>query len=222
MNWIYELPFGPHRSLLGGLQNPLARKALEGWEIAGVTRLQSGTPSSWGSFATFNGNGSGVVLHNITAREIQDMVGIYKITGTDSKGLVYYLPPPTPGAKVGDNLITNTQAAFNVNGLTPAQVDPTKPYIGPAAAGEMGWLGYYYNPWRKFLDVSLIKKTKVGERAEVEFRAQALNVLNMVNFNAGSSNTSSSFGQIGSAYRDISGTVDPGGRMLEFALKINF
>jgi hypothetical protein len=222
MNWIFELPVGPHRALLGGVRNPIARKAMEGWEIAGVTRLQSGTPSFWGGFGTFNGNSSGVVLHNITAREIQDMVGIYKITGTDGKGLVYFLPPPTPGAKVGDSLITNTQAAFNVNGLTPAQVDPNKPYIGPAAAGQMGWLGYFYNPWRKFLDASLIKKTKVRERGEIEFRAQALNVLNMVNFNSGSLNTSSSFGQIGSAYRDISGTVDPGGRMLEFVLKINF
>jgi hypothetical protein len=222
MNWIYELPFGPHRALLGGMHNPIARKMLEGWELAGVARLQSGTPFYWSSFATFNTNGSGVILHNITAGQIQDMVGIYKITGADGKGLVYFLPPPTPGAKVGDNFITNTQAAFNANGLNPSQVDQTKPYIGPASAGQMGWLGYFYNPWRHFFDLSLIKKTKIHERGEIEFRAQALNVLNMVNFNAGSGNTSSSFGQITSAYRDISGTVDPGGRMLEFVLKINF
>jgi hypothetical protein len=30
------------------------------------------------------------------------------------------------------------------------------------------------------------------------------------------------FGQVGSAYRDISGTVDPGGRILEFVLRVNF
>jgi len=56
----------------------------------------------------------------------------------------------------------------------------------------------------------------------VEFRAQALNVFNLTNFLPGAGNTSSTFGQVTSAYRDISGTVDPGGRILEFVLRINF
>ena len=56
----------------------------------------------------------------------------------------------------------------------------------------------------------------------MEFRAQALNVFNLTNFSSGSSNSSSSFGQVISAYRDISGTVDPGGRILEFVRRVNF
>jgi hypothetical protein len=62
------------------------------------------------------------------------------------------------------------------------------------------------------------------------FKAQALDVFNWTNFlpdNAsigGSSTTTigSSFGQIGNAYRDISGTVDPGSRILEFVMRLNF
>jgi hypothetical protein len=37
-----------------------------------------------------------------------------------------------------------------------------------------------------------------------------------------SANIGTSLGQVTSAYRDISGTVDPGGRILEFVLRVNF
>src|SRR6266516_2711498 len=36
-NWIYELPFGPGKSLLRGARG-FGRKAIEGWETAGVVR----------------------------------------------------------------------------------------------------------------------------------------------------------------------------------------
>jgi hypothetical protein len=87
-------------------------------------------------------------------------------------------------------------------------------------------LGYNYylrGPWQKHLDVSLVKKTKIGERANVEVRAQALNVLNITNFYLGSVTVNgTSFGQITSAFRDTSNAVDPGGRILEFVLRVNF
>ena len=56
----------------------------------------------------------------------------------------------------------------------------------------------------------------------MEFRVQALDVLNLTNFLPGSLNTSSSFGQVTTAYRDINGTVDPGSRIIEFVLRLNF
>jgi len=46
--------------------------------------------------------------------------------------------------------------------------------------------------------------------------------LNLTNFLPGANTTSSTFGQITSAYRDISGTVDPGSRIIEFVLRVNF
>jgi hypothetical protein len=39
---------------------------------------------------------------------------------------------------------------------------------------------------------------------------------------AGSNNTNSWFGPTASAYRDAPGTVDPGGRILEFVASTNF
>ena len=56
----------------------------------------------------------------------------------------------------------------------------------------------------------------------MEFRAQALNVFNITNFLPGGNTTSSGFGQITTAYQDLSGTVDEGGRILEFVLRVNF
>jgi len=113
-------------------------------------------------------------------------------------------------------------AAFNVGGLTPAQVNPNAPYISPAPAGQLGWEGYLYLPWQHHFDASISKHTRIGEKVDLLISARALNVLNVTNFLPGANTTSSSFGQITSAYRDISGTVDPGGRILEFQARVNF
>ena len=53
--------------------NKVFKKALEGWELAGVIRIQSGTPLFWSSLATVNQNSSGVVLHNITQKQLQSL-----------------------------------------------------------------------------------------------------------------------------------------------------
>ncbi|MCX6632041.1 MAG: TonB-dependent receptor [Candidatus Solibacter sp.] len=215
-NYIYELPFGHGKRFFGTGGNPVIRKAVEGWELAGVIRIQSGLPFFLSSLATFNGNGSGIVLHNITSRELQDSVNIRKTTGTDGKGIVYYLP---------QSLVENTQAAYNTGGKTPADLDKSKPYISGAEAGQLGWRGYLYQNWNRFYDMSVVKRTRIGEGAKnVEFRATALNVFNVTNFGNGGaySNIGASFGQVTGAYRDISGTVEPGGRILEFMLRLNF
>jgi hypothetical protein len=213
-NWIYELPIGPGQRLFGNAHG-FFRKALEGWETAGVIRVQSGLPFFFSSLGTFNQNGDGVQLYNMTAGELQKMVNINKTTAADLKGIVYYLP---------QTLIENTQAAFNVGGKTPAQLDTAKPYIGPATVGTVGWNGYLYQNWNRFFDASLVKRTRIRESMNVEFRATALNVFNMTNFgnNGAYANIGSTFGQVTGAYRDISGTVEPGGRILEFMLRFNF
>ena len=227
-NYIYELPFGPGRHFLSGVSNKVVKKAIEGWEIAGVARLQSGVPIGLSGFSTVDGSGSGVVLHNITLKQLQNEVGIVKTQNPTSPYVpqVYYLPKPV--APVGltssnnTNLIDNTWAAFGNQSLTPAQVDTSAPYIGPAAPGQWGCLCNIYSQGQKHLDVSLIKVTHIRESVTLEFRAQALNVLNIANFLPGSSNSSSSFGTVSSAYRDISGTFDPGGRILEAVMRVNF
>ena len=48
-----------------------------------------------------------------SASDLQKMVNIRKTTGTDGKGIVYYLP---------QSLINNSLAAFNTGGFTPARI----------------------------------------------------------------------------------------------------
>ena len=231
INSIYELPFGPGRQFLGNVHNLIARKALQGWQISGVMRLQSGTPLFLGGLGTFNATttASGVILHNITAQQLQSEVGVYKtnIQGSNG-GTVFYLPPPATLSANGvnstnnTNIITNTMAAFNEGGFTTAQVDPSAPYISPAPAGQLGWEGQVYLPWQKHVDLDLQKNTRIGERAEVQISARFLNALNITNFLPTASSNSSTFGQTTAAYRDISGTVDPGARIVEFLVRVNF
>jgi hypothetical protein len=229
MNWVYELPFGPKRRFLNQIGNPIARKAMEGWELASVTRLQSGSPIRLTSGRdTFNQNDSGVILHNITASQLQSMMSIRKITlaataTSGPLGAVLYLP---------QSIIDNTNAAFEVNGKTLKDLNPNAPYIGPAdQAGQLGERIFLYGPWQQKWDFSLVKKTNITERANVEFRMQALNAINRTNFllfTPGNGITTTlgvnatGFGQTTGAYRDLSNTNDPGGRIIEFSLRLNF
>jgi hypothetical protein len=228
-NYIYELPFGPGRHFLSNPGNKVVKKMVEGWEIAGVARVQSGTPIQiGGGFATVNGNSSGVFLHNITLKQIQSLYNIDK-TQNPVSGIpqVYFLPPPVAPTGLtsanNTNLIDNSWAAFGTNNLTPAQLNTSAPYISPAGAGQWGGFDYVYANWQRHFDVSLIKVTHIKESVTIEFRAQALNVANITNFLPGTlSTTSTSLGVVSSAYRDISGTYDPGGRILEGVLRVNF
>src|SRR5206468_2916021 len=139
-NWIYEMPFGHGKHFLGSVRNPFFRKTVEGWATAAVVRIQSALPFFINGFGTFNSSGvstttllsptSGISLHNITSRELQDSVAIRKTTGADGKGIVYFLP---------QDLINNSLAAFQQGGKTLADLDLTKPYVGPAPAGTLGW-----------------------------------------------------------------------------------
>lgn len=230
-NWIYQLPFGPGRAL--STSNRVLSKIVEGWQLAGVVRIQSGTPLFLSGLGTFNGTtgtGAGVVLHNITLKQLQDQVGVYKTSQPGPNGgIIYYLPPPSTSSTAGlnsgnnTNLIQNTEAAFNQNGLTPAQIDPNAPYISPAPAGQMGGQMYLYAPWQRHFDLNLQKEVKLSERFGLQIRVSALDVLNMTNFLPTSNdNAGATFGQITSAYRDISGTVDPGARIIEWLVRLNF
>jgi hypothetical protein len=230
MNWVYELPFGPKRYFLGRVGSPVARKAIEGWELASVTRVQSGAPVRLTSGRNpFNQMDGGVILHNLTAGQLQDMMSIRKVnlaaTTTSPKplGAVFYLP---------QSLVDNTLAAFEIGGKTLKDLDPNAPYIGPAdQPGQLGSRVYLYGPWQQKWDFSLVKKTSIGERTNLEFRMQALNAFNLTNFllfvpgngvttTLGVNNTG--FGQTSGAYRDLSNTNDPGGRIIEFSLRLNF
>ncbi len=223
LNWIYELPIGRGHRFLGGVQNRVAQKAMEGWQLASIVRLQGGTPIMLTSGrSTFNSGDGGVVLYNLTQRQLQDMMSITKFTNAQGVGEVRYLPQA---------LISNTLAAFDLPGSPIAGLDPTKPYLGPPIAGQLAPRAFLYGPMQQRWDFALTKKTKIGERYTVEFRAQALNIFNITSFllfNPGNNITTTlnvnntNFGRTTGAYRDLQNTNDTGGRILEFVLRFSF
>jgi hypothetical protein len=222
LNYVYELPAGKGKRFLHS-GNAIVQKAVEGWQISGVSRVQSGSPDRITGRSTFNQADNGVVLYNMTASELNEAIKTRKTTGSNGFGLVYFLP---------QDLIDNSLAAWEVGGKTLANLDRSKPYIGPQTdPGKLGYRVYMYSPWQARFDVSLAKMTRIAEGKTLEIRAQALNVVNSANFLIGAAgnevNTGSvtaSFGQTRNAYRDItvSGSSDPGGRIIEFLVRFKF
>ncbi len=220
--WIYQLPFGTGRPLLSSAHGVLG-KVVEGWQISGVGRLQSGSAIQLNSGRdTFNQNDSGVVLHNMTTSQLQSMMSIYKTSQVNASGVatgtVWYLP---------QSLVQNSLAAFQ---LGTATLNPSAAYVAPCtSAGQECDRIFLYGPWLSKWDVSLVKVTRIHERFTAEFRAQALNVFNFANFELTSATSGgggltlgSSFGQTTSAFRDLNNTNDPGSRTIEFVFRLNF
>jgi hypothetical protein len=227
VDWIHELPIGPGRRFVSG-HMPVVSKMLEGWQWGGVARIQSGTPILLSSGRqTFSQRDSGIALFNINTKQLRELVKIRKATVCTAgkcQGIVYWLP---------QNIIDNSLAAFEVGGKTLANLDPTAPYLGPPTeAGKLGSRIFLYGPWQARFDLNVMKRTRITETANFELRVQFLNAFNRPNFTIQGTgdNTftaavnSSSFGQTRSAYRDftVSGTNDPGGRLIEFQLRLNF
>lgn len=184
-NAIYELPFGPGKRFLG---DGIIGKILGGWSIGGLMRWQSGEPISIVSArGTLNRRGrSGANTVN-TNLSIQE---IQSNTGI-------YFDPNTGQPRI-------FPVGFDSNFSNPP-------------SGTLGTLQLtpVSGPSNLFVDMSLIKRTYLTERMNVEFRIEAFNVLNKTNFNVGQTQNinSNSFGFITS-------TFDP--RILQLAAKFNF
>ncbi|HEY6403207.1 MAG TPA: carboxypeptidase regulatory-like domain-containing protein [Blastocatellia bacterium] len=239
-DWIYDMPFGRGQWLLSNSKGVIG-KAVEGWSFQGGARLQSGAPVVFnGAQTNAPGGLTGLRLVGMTAGELQDSV---KMRFDDAARIAYFLP---------QDIIDNTIKAFGVSATSPTGYGslgaPTGRYIAPANradciesyAGQCGFPSLtLYGPIFTRFDMSLIKRTKITEKVDVEFRAEFLNAFNNINFsiqNPSSATTTvagaasgppagvanNGFGRVGFAYRDISTTNDPGGRIIQFALRLNF
>ena len=202
-NWIYELPFGRGKRWLdqGGVVDRLAG----GWEWHGIARVQSGRPFRLTSGrGTVNQYDAGVIS-TLTRPELEALGKIVK----DPRKIVYTC----------DRKLVGPDGRANPEYLAP----PTTP-------GEWGSFIYLHGPWLTRFDMTAAKKTRLNERWNVEIRAEFLNAFNHVNFmvggpaaaNVDAGIMATTFGQTTSFYNDISTTNDPGGRIIQLVLRINF
>ncbi len=221
VNWIYELPIGKGK-LLGGNVGGTLDRVIGGWEFHGAARLQSGSPFNFGN----------VQLVGMTRNDLQKMT---KMRFNDATKVAYFLP---------QEIIDNTIRAFNVSatsatGYGTAGV-PTGQFIAPASrgncievfTGQCGTTNLILNgPRFDRYDLSIIKRVRLTEKVNFELRAEFLNAFNNINFIVGNPANdvnniggfgSATFGQVTQAYRDLSTTNDPGGRLVQIVARINF
>ena len=228
-NWIYEMPFGRGRWLMGGV-NGLTNHLVGGWEWHGTARVQSGRPFALGN----------VQLVGMDAKELQQAVDARKLPNRT----VTFLP---------DDIILNTRRAFSVSATGAGFGSlgaPTGRYIAPANSngciqafvGQCGFANLILEgPRFVRFDMSLVKKIRFNETKNLEFRVELLNAFNNINFLVGGSSaiddpkltatnlglqtpnySAANFGLITTAYQDISTTNDPGGRPVQFVFRFNF
>lgn len=168
-NFVYELPAG--RGHWFNMNNVVVEKILSGWTIGSVFNWQSGHPFSIDSGrGTINRSGrcSGRCSadSNLTASQIQDLVGVFY----DSTG-VYMINPSVlapDGRGVGADANTCTFSDFTGQAFcNPA----------PGTLGNLQQLAFN-GPSLFTWDFSVIKETPITERIKFEYRAEFFNFLN--------------------------------------------
>ena len=227
-NFIYELPFGRGKQFFGSTKG-IVNGFLGDWVFNGNIRIQSGSPFSFGN----------VQLVGMTKKDLQKAIGVYRgqanSDNSAASGQVYFLP-----LDIRLNTFRANNVTFTSAGAVYTQGAPTGRFIAPAgfgncAQGIVGGCGFnnlvLKGPSFFRYDLSLAKKIKFTERMNLEMRAEALNAFNNINWLVGSAGndvnvpgglTSGLFGRYTAAYQDISTTNDPGGRLIQLVLRLNF
>jgi hypothetical protein len=223
----WDLPFGRGRQFLSG-SNWFVNGVLGGWTITPTLRWQSGSPVLM----------SNIQLVGMDAKELQKSVGVYYnqvIRGVTVP--VSWLP-----ADIIENTIrAHTTATPSATNTTGYALVPSGRFIAPAGynncqatfEGQCGFRKFVlYGPSFFKIDSSVGKKFGLGERRNVEIRATFFDVLNRTNWRLGgwTGNVNNitaftgTFGQMGNgwAFNDPAGSNDPGGRITDLLIRINW
>ena len=194
LSYIWQLPepAGDHRYL---------SKLSEGWAFSGVVTLQSGLPFS------ILDSAAGTLFGPAT----------YFTTGTLAPGKTL------EDAVLQGSVSSRIDRFFNTNVFVPATFVPDGGFIdgrfpvsgGGTIFGNVG-RNVLRGPGQRNVDMALIKRTRLGEKADMMFRWEVFNVFNWSNFANPASDVSSpsTFGKISAM------SVNP--RIMQFALKLEF
>jgi hypothetical protein len=182
-NFIYELPFGSGRRWLNGV--PVLSKIIEGWSVGGIVTWQTGPPlgifSNRSTFNSFNAGNNPAQMVGTSLDEFRRNVGIFKTPSG-----VYFFNPNLL------DITTNANGQFSSSEIKSGLLDAPPP-------GQFGNfpISSITGPSFWQADFSVSKRTKIYERAEMEFKATFFNAFNHANFAFGSPTfDDSDFGRI--------------------------
>jgi len=210
---VWSLP-GPKTGLLGQL--------IGNWGLSGVYTIQSGLPFS---ISSTNGGGLAGLSGSVTVRAnyvsgCTDAVA----SGRPEQNLNGYVNAACFVA------VPNLAAGTVLSGLSPQEGNGTGTYIvgnngvaGDTGIGSLfGTIGRntYHGPDEHRFDLALSKQFPIhrflGEKGNIQFRAEAFKVFNNVIFSNPAANISNS------TFGHITSTLDSTGRILQLALKVGF
>jgi hypothetical protein len=232
-NFIWEVPVGRGQSFMSGASK-LTDMVVGGWGFNGNVRIQSGSPFFFNAPVSIGPgiqNSGNFQLVGMTLKELQAAVGVYR----DPDGFIYVLPKD-----IRDNTVKAFNTAMTSTGAAYTTGAPEGRFIAPAGFGNCaqavyGQCGFSHlvlkGPSFFRSDLSVVKRLRFTERVNVEMRLEMLNAFNNINFLVGAAGsdvnsvgnlTSSAFGRMTAAYQDLSTTNDPGGRVGQLVLRVNF
>ena len=154
-DWAYERPKDPN-AFPAHCCSALSNQLLAGWELSGVTLIQSGTP-----FTVINSAGN-------TGISLTDNAGVSSGLGIAASYPDVMKDVPSPG---------NNARSFGPLIGNPAQ------FVAPRGLtfGNAG-RNFLNNPGRTNFDIAVLKHFKIREASQLEFRAEAFNVFNHTQF----------------------------------------
>jgi hypothetical protein len=161
VSYVYDLPFLQHSS-------GVAHAVVGGWQIGGVTIVQSGLP-----FSIFDtASGTAFILNGSTSTLTANLASGAKLNGGYSTGDIHarlngYLNP-----------LNFAKVPVLPQNQTACATDPNFCVIGFGNLGRNIYRGPHQQNW----DFSLIKNIKVTERQSVRFTADMFNLWNHANF----------------------------------------
>lgn len=169
-------------------QNPVAQSLLGGWTVTAIQSVMSGLPLTFYA-------GQDVALD-----------GTFPYPGQYAE--------LQPGVTTHDLHLShaNRQAEVNEFFNTAAFVNPSNEVPGTYGNSRKGMI---YGPAYANTDSSVLKDFTLPESLKLQFRAEAFNVFNQVNFAI-----PNTYANAGSAFGQIQSTVAQTGRQLQFGLKL--
>jgi hypothetical protein len=191
-SYQYELPFGPGKKWVNS--GGAAGKVIGGWSIAGIQQYRSGAPSMVSS----SGNSLNPYMSDNSFTTRASVV-----PGVEQKSAAVLNGTWDP------NGVGAAGALFNIDAFNnPAQFTYG---TGPVTNGNIRQLPFYNE------DISIIKRTNITERVNVEFRADFLHAFNRVLFGFDQGGD-----QYGSAFTNLFNAQSNYPREIQFGLKINY
>ena len=209
-NGTFEMPFGPARRFGANAAGPVQR-IIERWQLGGIFTLSTGSPLTVTAPISTITQATAGVTPNIVGDFPKSAGAVTKV----NNGVTYFpgIQQVTDPSLSSVSTLNALSGSFNNKAIADSQ---GRLLLVNPVPGTLGTLGQRWveGPGVIGLDVNLIKKVRIAESKEFEFRMDVVNLLNHPNFGDPDVNiNSTSFGRITSA---------TGNRRFVMNLRVNF